>query len=187
MVKNLPANAGDVKETWVWSQGWKDPLEEGMASYSSILAWRIPWIEAPGGLQSIRSQRVGHVWSNLAGTACLTMELISITRNWDYFLHKNFHLSPKKLDYLATRLLPACNLLAGQQFPPLVGCVHFTLPQASTQFTHLWSLPHTSLEFWIAWYRLPIFSSLVPHFRGHWDSQNLYKSLWQVLWWQVGL
>ena len=113
VVKNLPANAGDVKETWVGSQGWKDPLEEGMASYSSILAWRIPWIEAPGGLQSIWSQRVGHVWSDLAGTACLTMELISITRNWDYFLNKNFHLSPKKLEYLTTRLLPACNLLGG--------------------------------------------------------------------------
>ena len=44
----------------VQSLGQEDPLEEGMASYSSILAWRIPWTEEPGGLQSIASQRAGH-------------------------------------------------------------------------------------------------------------------------------
>ena len=48
----------------VQSLGQEDPLEEGMASYSSILAWRIPWTEEPGGLQSIASQRVGHEGSN---------------------------------------------------------------------------------------------------------------------------
>ena len=53
---------------WVRSQGWEDPLEEGMASHSSILAWRIPWTEQPGGLQSIGSQRVGCDWNNLALT-----------------------------------------------------------------------------------------------------------------------
>ena len=58
VVKNLPANAGDNKDG-VQSLGWEDPLEKGMASYSSILAWRIPWTEEPGGLQSIRSYRVG--------------------------------------------------------------------------------------------------------------------------------
>ena len=56
MVKNLPA----MQETWVQSLGQKDPLEEGMATHSSILAWRIPWTEEPGGLQSMRSQRVRH-------------------------------------------------------------------------------------------------------------------------------
>ena len=44
----------------VGALGWEDPLEEGMATYSSILAWRIPWTEEPGGLQSMRSQRLGH-------------------------------------------------------------------------------------------------------------------------------
>ena len=58
-VENLLANAGDV-ETWVQSLGQEDPLEEGMATHSSILAWRILWTEEPGGLWSIRSQRVGH-------------------------------------------------------------------------------------------------------------------------------
>ena len=51
MVKNPPA----MWETWVRSLGWEDPLEEGMATHSSILAWRIPWIEEPGGLQSMES------------------------------------------------------------------------------------------------------------------------------------
>ena len=47
-------------ETWVRSLGWEDPLEKEMATHSSILAWRIPWTEEPGGLQSTGSQRVGH-------------------------------------------------------------------------------------------------------------------------------
>ena len=53
-------------ETWVRFLGWKDPLEEDMATHSSILAWRTPWTEEPGGLQSMGSQRVGHDQSNLA-------------------------------------------------------------------------------------------------------------------------
>ena len=53
MVKNLPV----MQETWVQSLGWEDPLEKGMATHSRILAWRIPWTEGPGGLQSMESQR----------------------------------------------------------------------------------------------------------------------------------
>ena len=56
MVNNLPA----MKETWVQSLGQEDPLEKGMATHFSILAWRIPWKEEAGRLQSIGSQRVGH-------------------------------------------------------------------------------------------------------------------------------
>ena len=55
-VKNLPA----VQEIWVPSLVWEDHLEKGMATYSSILAWRIPWTEEPGGLQYMGLQRVGH-------------------------------------------------------------------------------------------------------------------------------
>ena len=55
-VKNLPA----MHETQVWSLDEEDPLEKEMATYYSILAWRIPWTEEPGGLQSMESQRVGH-------------------------------------------------------------------------------------------------------------------------------
>ena len=57
MVKNLPANAGDI-EMQVQSLGQENPLEEGTATHSNILAWRIPWTEEPGGLQSMGSQRV---------------------------------------------------------------------------------------------------------------------------------
>jgi len=53
-VENLPA----MWETWIQSLVWEDPLEEGMATHSSILAWRIPWIEEPGGLQANVSQGV---------------------------------------------------------------------------------------------------------------------------------
>ena len=52
MVKNLPA----LQETWVRSLGWEDSLEKGVATHSSILAWRIPWTEEPGRLHSIESQ-----------------------------------------------------------------------------------------------------------------------------------
>ena len=55
-VKNLPA----VQVSGVQSLSWEDPLEKGMATHSSILAWRIPWTEDPGGLQSMGSQRVEH-------------------------------------------------------------------------------------------------------------------------------
>ena len=56
MVKNLPA----MQETWVGSLGQENPLEKEMATHSSILAWRIPWTEKPGRLQSMGLQRVGH-------------------------------------------------------------------------------------------------------------------------------
>ena len=56
MVKNLPV----VQETWVQSLGQEDPLEKEMAIHSSILTWKIPWTEDPGGLQHTGLQRVGH-------------------------------------------------------------------------------------------------------------------------------
>ena len=56
MIKNLPA----VRETWVPSLGWEDPLEKGTASRFSLLAWKIPRTEEPAGLQSMGSQRVGY-------------------------------------------------------------------------------------------------------------------------------
>ena len=56
MAKNPPA----MQDTQAQSPDWEDPLEKGMATHSSILSWRIPWMEEPGGLQSMGSQRVGH-------------------------------------------------------------------------------------------------------------------------------
>ena len=60
MVKDPPANVADAG---VWSLGWEDPLEEGMSTHSSILAWEIPWTKEPRGLESMGSQRVGHNWT----------------------------------------------------------------------------------------------------------------------------
>ena len=59
VVKNPPAMQ-ELQETKVGSLGWEDPLEEGMATHSSILAWRIPWTEEPGRLQSTRLEKVRH-------------------------------------------------------------------------------------------------------------------------------
>ena len=56
MVKNLPV----MWDAWVQSLGWEDPLEKGLATHSSVLAWRIPWTEEPGELQSMRSQRLSN-------------------------------------------------------------------------------------------------------------------------------
>ena len=72
MVKSLPA----VQETCVQSLGWEDPLEKEVATHSSILAWKILWIEEPGRLQSMGSQRVGHDW-----VTSLTYAVLGITSN----------------------------------------------------------------------------------------------------------
>ena len=66
-VKNLPVMQ-ELRVMWVRSLGREDPLEEGMATHSSIFAWGIPWTEEPGGLQSIGSQRIGH--KQLSTQAC---------------------------------------------------------------------------------------------------------------------
>ena len=59
VIKNLPA-MHEIRETWVRSLGWEDPLEKGMTTHSGILVWRIPWTEEPGGLQFIGLRGVGH-------------------------------------------------------------------------------------------------------------------------------
>ena len=73
-VKHRPA----IWEPWVWSLGWEDPLEKAMATHSSILAWKTPWMEEPGSLQFMGSQRVGHNWATWLSfpkslQSCLTL------------------------------------------------------------------------------------------------------------------
>ena len=63
VVKN-PPSVEETQEIQVWSLGQEDPLQEGMATHSSILAGKIPWTEEPGRQQSMASQRVGHDWSD---------------------------------------------------------------------------------------------------------------------------
>ena len=76
----------EIQEVWVESLGQEDPLEEEMATHSSILAWEIPWTEEPGGLQSMGSQRVGHdlaikqkQWVTKASLACQIKKNFNVT------------------------------------------------------------------------------------------------------------
>ena len=83
-VKNPPAKQ-ETQETWVWSLGWEETLEEGMATHSSILAWRIPWTEKLGGLQSIGLQRVRQDWRDSIHTHrtdILRSKVILWKRKW---------------------------------------------------------------------------------------------------------
>ena len=75
MVKCLPT----MRETQVWSLGWEDPLEKEMATHFSTLAWKIPWMEKHGRLQSIGSQRVGHYWATSISVYSCHCFLISYT------------------------------------------------------------------------------------------------------------
>ena len=106
-LKHLPP----MRETWVRSLGWEDPLEKEMAIHSSILAWRIPWMEKPSRLQSTELQRVGHDWSDLAAAVAYDkMALISKAYNrfqWNSFqkqltlinLAKSFETNNKQMKW----------------------------------------------------------------------------------------
>ena len=70
-----------MKETWVWSLIWEDPLEKGMATHCSILAWRSPQTEEPGGLQPIELQRVRHHWATFTLPTCMNLDSILESRD----------------------------------------------------------------------------------------------------------
>ena len=74
-IKNLPAK----QETQIWSLGQKDTLEKEMATYSNILAWKIPWTEEPSRLQSMGSQRAGHNW--VTNTLRFSVQFSSVTQS----------------------------------------------------------------------------------------------------------
>ena len=81
-VKRLPA----MQETGVWSLGWEEPLEKEMAAHSSTLAWKIPWTEEHGRLQSMGSQRVGHDWAT-------SLHFITLVKNFSADPPGLFHTS----------------------------------------------------------------------------------------------
>ena len=78
MVKSLPT----MRETWVWSLAREDPLEKEMATHSSILAWRIPWTEEPGRLQSMGSQRVRQDWATKLNSFILDALSLSLSTHF---------------------------------------------------------------------------------------------------------
>ena len=94
IVKNMPT----MQETQVWSLGQNDPLEKGMATHSSILAWRIPWTEEPRGLQSTELQWVRHNWGV---NTSLTIKVVWCKRTYEYFQNRwyilTFFLVPSRI------------------------------------------------------------------------------------------
>ena len=92
MEKNLPVTQ-EVQETELRSLGWEDPLEKGMASHSSILAWRSPWTEEPGGLQSVGSRRVGHNWATIISFTFIPFVPLGSMAYWFFSWPKCFFLT----------------------------------------------------------------------------------------------
>ena len=106
-VKRLPI----MRETWVRSLGQEDPLEKEMAAHSSILAWKIPWTEEPGRLQSMGSQRVRHNWAtSLTHSRTLIIDPVSLfalaTGKHRNILQPNFSYHVEILWHICTKILP---------------------------------------------------------------------------------
>ena len=93
-----------MQETWVRSLGWEDPLEEGMAIHGSILAWRIPWTEEPGGLQSIGSQRIRHV--SCKSDPCNLARMQESPRTIHPFLYRSWEVTWGHKDFTSAFWLP---------------------------------------------------------------------------------
>ena len=108
----------ETQETWVWSPGWEDSLEKEMATYSSILAWKIPWREDPGRLQSMWLQRVRHDWAHMPhGTVTnWTYQFLRLSFAFVYTLKssalskKGTHTQPSKCLYAHLQSLPPAPL-----------------------------------------------------------------------------
>ena len=118
MIKNLPI----MQETQVWSLGWEDPLEEEMTNHSSILAWRIPWTEEPGGLQSMELQRVEQDWETYTHTHTHTVDLqccvtLRCTAQWfkhifvSMYLFIPFHILSSYATAATAKSLQSCPTL----------------------------------------------------------------------------
>ena len=116
-----------MRETWVRSLGREDPLEKEMVTHSSILAWRIPWTEKPGRLQSTGSQRVGHDWvTSLIKDICIGYQYKCI--HWRIL--SNYLRQLRKFSLKSKTLVGSCialshfshgRLCAAQQAPPPLG------------------------------------------------------------------
>ena len=150
LVKNPPA----VWETWVWSLGWEDPLEEGAATHSSILAWRIPW---PG--QPMGSQRVGHNWANFTFTFIKPQKPLRVIPN----LRDKIDPPPPRHTHRASGCLSLWHL----PFCMLTSIIH---RNCNLTFVCLWAWREQSYrEFWMI-------SSMVSHKNGDGEDACLLES-----------
>ena len=102
MVKLLPT----MRETWVQSLGQEDPLEKEMATHSSILAWKIPWTEEPGRLQSMASQRVGHDWATSLSLSLSLSTLLKSSTTGFAVACLLFHTSTKTIRVTSGSSMP---------------------------------------------------------------------------------
>ena len=144
-----------MQKMQVWSLGFKDPLEEGMAIHSSILPWGIPWTEKPYGLQSMELQRVEHDWNNLACTQVrqkrlqkgdLPLSVASISEKWIYFLSIKLFL---------VRHHGAVSVHKGRREWRLLTTWSLTDCSASL-LAQVWSCPAWHRAGWGAQYRAPV-------------------------------
>ena len=111
-----------MQKTWVWSLSWEDPLEKGMTTHSSILAWRIPRTEEPGGLQSIGSQRVRHDWATNTFTSTYLLSHPVIL--WDLFMSLEIALGKAQVQF---SLLPQFSSVA-QSCQTLCNPMDYSMP-----------------------------------------------------------
>ena len=116
-VVNNSSAMQETQKKWVRSLGWEDPLEEEMATYSSILAWRSPWIKELGELQSTGSQRIGHNWRDWACTHCFAYHPRFLG---SYFLLVNSSKKERKKERKDTWNSSSLFLHCGQSNQPLV-------------------------------------------------------------------
>ena len=94
-----------MQQTWVQSLGWKDPLEKGMTTHSSILAWRMLWAEEPSGLQAMGLHRIGHDWATNTFTLIWNRKEKLKDTNWESFMNERAQLPPAPLFTMVTSLL----------------------------------------------------------------------------------
>ena len=187
-VKNLPANAGDVRDVGLIPGSERSPG----GRHGVLLQYSCLENPMDRGAWWAIIHMVPKTWTCLKRLSSNSMLNNGINfHHWKLglFLIQKFSFIYKKMRISGHQdfYLPV-TCWAGQQFSPLVGCVTPVCPKSPLPNLLIYGsclTPH--LNFGLPDIGHPIFSSLVPHFRGHWDSQNLCKSLWQVLWWQVGL
>ena len=115
-----------------WSLDWEDPLEEGMATHSSVLAWRIPWTEEPGGLQSTGSHRFGHDWSDLARSTLHSLRpyncsVVEPSSTWDSYCSYAMLCYAKSLQSCPTLCDPIDGSPPGSPVPGIVP-IHLQIP-----------------------------------------------------------